>query len=333
MSDVLAENQVKQYVRELKDKDAVEAIFLVQEKIALTDKNGRSYLSLSLSDVSGAIDAKVWEKAEAVGQLFQQGDFVFVKGHVHLYQNRRQLVVHDLKRVPVDKINRADFVADALRSPAEMYDELCLIIDSLDDPHIRELIRSVFSDESIRERALVCPAAKTIHHANIGGLLEHILSICGIMEFLAKHYPVLNRNYLIFGAIFHDIGKIWELEISSGIQYTDAGRLVGHMAIACQIIDEKAGRILGFPMALKDELKHIVLSHHGKLEYGSPKRPKFLEAMVVAMVDELDSKINTMVGALKSELDQGEGWTRYNQQFDRYLYLEVFRKQLNRLRS
>lgn len=319
----------KQFVSHLKEKDAVQSIFLAQEKMELTDKNGKVYLSLSLSDVSGSIDGKVWDRAEDISKLFQPGDFVVIRGHVQLYQNRRQLVVHDLRKADYEKVNLKDFVHGATRGPGEMYEELKSVVSTIGDSNIRQLIDSTIAKESVKTRLLVSPAAKTIHHATLGGLLEHILSICGIMDALALHYPFLNRDYLIFGAIFHDIGKIGELEVGAGFQYTDAGRLVGHMAIACQMIDEGASRILGFPSHLKDELKHIVLSHHGRLEYGSPKRPKFLEAMVVAMIDDLDSKINTMMGALKAELDQGEKWTRYNQQFERYLYLDIFRKQIS----
>jgi 3'-5' exoribonuclease len=323
----------KQFVSDLKDKDPVDSIFLAKEKMILTDKNGRIYMSLNLADVTGAIDAKVWEKAEQLAPIFQPGDFVGVKGHIQLFQNRRQMVIHDIKKASPEEIQLQHFVAGATRNPAEMYRELISIIDSIENPHIRSLLEEVVKEERNRERLLVSPAAKTIHHASIGGLLEHILSISGIMNSLALHYPFLNRDYLLFGAIFHDIGKIWELEVGAGVQYTDAGRLVGHMGIACQMIDDKAAKTLGFPASLRDELKHIVLSHHGKLEYGSPKRPKFLEALVVSMIDELDSKINTMVEVLRAELEQGDKWTRFNQQFDRYLYLDIFRARLAQLKS
>lgn len=318
----------KQYVRDLKDKDLVESIFLVQEKMELTDRNGRTYLSVNLSDISGVIDGKIWEKVENFSQAFQVGDFLLIKGRVQLYQNRKQLVILDLAKADYSSINLKDFVNGSSSKPGEMYDELLQLTASIQDRFIKQLIESTLTDEMIKNQILISPAAKTIHHATIGGLLEHILSICKLMEGLCLHYPFLNRDYLIFGAIFHDLGKVMELEVGVGIQYTDMGRLVGHMAICCQIIDEKAGRILGFPAQLKNELKHIVLSHHGKLEYGSPKRPKFLEAMVVAMVDDLDSKINTMFGVLKSELDQSEKWSRYNQHFDRYLYLDILKRKL-----
>jgi len=323
----------KQFVQNLKDKDCVESVFLAKEKVVLTDKNGRIYLSLNLSDVSGNIDAKVWEKSEQLASLFHPGDFIEVKGHVQIYQNRRQLVVHNLKKVSLDNIELKDFVAEVTRNPAEMFAELLDIVKTIENFHIRHLLEETLTDSETKERLLVSPAAKTIHHAFIGGLLEHILSICRVMNALAEHYPILNRDYLLFGAIFHDIGKIWELEVTTGIQYTNRGRLIGHMEIACQMINDKSRKILGFPQVLKDELTHIILSHHGKLEYGSPRLPKFLEAMVIAMIDELDSKINMMTGILQSELDQGEKWSRFNQQFDRYLYLDVFRKQVEKIKN
>ena len=193
---------------------------------------------------------------------------------------------------------------------------------------IRQLLEDSLNDEEIRQALIRAPAAKTIHHAYMGGLLEHIVSICGVMQGLASHYSFLNLDYLLFGAIFHDLGKIRELKIEEGIQYTDAGRLVGHMGIAADIIENKSQKILGFSEEKKNLLKHIVYSHHGKLEYGSLKTPAFPEAYVVAMIDDLDSKLNTMVDFMKEELTSGEKWTRYHQGFDRYFFLEILRAKL-----
>ncbi len=188
-------------------------------------------------------------------------------------------------------------------------------------------------DPEIKPDLLRSPAAKSIHHATQGGLLEHILSICKIMEFLAGHYTFLSRDLLIFGAIFHDIGKVWELKLDQGIQYTDRGKLIGHMELACELIDRKSQKILGFTDELRDLCKHIVLSHHGKLEYGSPKRPKFLEALVVAMVDDLDSKVNTVKKFIDSERDSGQRWSSFNDLFERYFILDNLKFKVDGLRD
>jgi 3'-5' exoribonuclease len=160
-------------------------------------------------------------------------------------------------------------------------------------------------------------------------LLEHILSICRILDFFASHYPHLNRDLLIFGGVFHDIGKVWELTYENGFSYSDRGRLLGHMQIACELIDKKSSRIMGFSDELKDICKHIILSHHGKLEYGSPKRPKFAEAMVVAMIDEFDSKVSTLKTLFEGERQSGERWSRYSELFDRYFLLDDMNEKLN----
>jgi 3'-5' exoribonuclease len=204
------------------------------------------------------------------------------------------------------------------------------MVAKMKNPFIRELVEKTLTDPKLQDVLLRAPAAKTIHHAYRGGLLEHIHSIAGVMEALVKHYSFLDRDLLIFGAIYHDIGKIYELDLSEGIHYTQSGRLVGHMALACEMIDAKASAIPDFPSDVKDVLKHIVLSHHGKLEYGSPKLPMMPEAIVVAMIDDLDSKMNTLFHFLKNEVQnvpENEKWSHYHPGFESYFFLDFFRKQ------
>lgn len=316
---------MKQFVRDLKDRDHVGSIFLATDKMVLTDRNGKTYMSFNLADASGSINARVWEKVEDWSKSFEPGDFVQVKGFVQTYQNRRQVIVQEIQRASQTDVALKDFVGAAVTDPNQMFDQLVKLAETLGEPNIRALTLAVLNDEEVKPRLLRAPAAKSIHHAYMGGLLEHVLSICQVMEFLATHYRFLNRDLLLFGAIFHDIGKVWELSIDEGIRYTDRGRLVGHMAIACELIDDKTRAIDQFPPSLKDVLKHIVLSHHGKLEYGSPKEPAFPEAMVVAMIDDLDSKLNTVLGFMRQELGSGESWTRLNPHFERYFYLDFLR--------
>jgi 3'-5' exoribonuclease len=312
----------KQVVQKLQDKDAVDALFLVKEKHMGVGKNGRPFMSLQVGDSTGTMDARLWDRVDELSREFEVGDVIHIKGQVQLFQNRKQLVIHRLDRVDQSTINFEDFIPQASRNAEDMMAELIQIVRSMKNDHLRQLILDTLDDKEIRPRVLRAPAAKSIHHAWIGGLLEHILSICKIMEFMASHYKMLNRDLLIFGAIFHDIGKIWELSYDNGIAYTDRGRLIGHMQIACELIDKKSSRILGFSEELRDICKHIILSHHGKLEYGSPKRPKFLEAMVIAMVDDFDSKVATLNTILNNERGSGEKWSRYNELFDRYFLLD-----------
>ena len=315
----------KVFVNQLKEKDTFATPFMLSQLSMNHDKNGKAFLSLSITDKSGSLNAMMWDNVETISSSFEVGDIFFVKGHIQNYQNKLQAVIHNIKEISKDTIDMQDYIKSTASSTDVMFAELQEIVANLQDDYIKQLIQNTLNTKEVQKRLLKYPAAKSIHHAYIGGLLEHTLSICKIMEFMAKHYPFVKRDLLIFGAIYHDIGKLWELSIEKGFQYTDRGRLVGHMQIACEMVDEQAGLILGFPQELKDILKHIILSHHGRLEYGSPKRPKFIEAQIVAMIDDLDSKVNSMQGLIQEEIDSS--WTRYNSQFDRYLYTEIYKKQ------
>lgn len=312
----------KVLIRDLKDKDPVEELFLVKEKNVGMGKNGRPFMSLILGDISGSLDARIWDRVEDLSRECEIGDVVKVKGQIQIFQNRKQMVVHKLEKVDPSTINLEEFLPKAARNAEDMLAELTVLVKSMKNDFLRQLITDTLEDPEIRPKILRAPAAKSIHHGWIGGLLEHILSICKIMDFLGTHYSFLNRDLLLFGAIYHDIGKVWELSYDNGIAYTDRGRLIGHMQIACELIDKKASRILGFTEELRDICKHIILSHHGKLEYGSPKRPKFVEALIVAMIDDLDSKVNTVQTLIENERASGDRWSRYSDLFDRYFLLD-----------
>lgn len=312
----------KRFVRELQDRETFSSVFLTRDKTIAVGKNGKPFMSVVLSDNSGSVDARVWDNVEHVADLFQSGDLVRVKGAVQIFQGRKQVVVHKLERVEPADHDMNDFLSKSAQAPEEMFQKLLAFVDLMQNPSLKQLTLDVLQDPEIRPKLLIAPAAKTIHHAYLGGLLEHILSICGIMKGLATHYGNLNLDYLLFGAIFHDIGKVWELQIDQGISYTDKGKLIGHMVMAVELVEKKASRIFGFPDELKDLCKHIILSHHGRLEYGSPKTPAFLEAFIVAAVDDLDSKINTISQFIDGERGSGESWSRFNQMFERYFYLK-----------
>ena len=197
-------------------------------------------------------------------------------------------------------------------------------IQKIESPSIKQLCLDCVTDDEIKKLILIIPAAKTIHHAYRGGLISHIISICKLMDFVGSHYPDLNKDLLFFGAIFHDLGKVWELEINTNnqVSYTQKGQLLGHMYLSCELIEKKSQKILGFPDDLRILLKHIILGHHGKIEYGSPKLPMFPEALIVAMIDDFDSKIDQVMSFVKSERQSGESWSRYHENLERYFYIE-----------
>ena len=312
-------------VKVLQDKDIIQdRAFLVKDKIKGMGKNGRPFLSLLIGDKSGHIDARIWDRVEELADAFDIGEIILVKGQVQVYLGRKQIIIHKIEKPDQSLYAKSDFMIEGKNIDVHAYfSELVQIVNQLKSNSIKQILLDSLLDDEIKNLLLKSPAAKTIHHAWQGGLIEHILSICRLMKMMAGHYTFLNYDLLIFGAIFHDLGKIWELEINNDfIQYTNKGRLLGHMQLACELIDRKAARILGFPEELKDILKHIILSHHGRLEYGSPKRPKFMEAFVVAMIDELDSKINTVQNFIDAERATGESWSRFNEGFERYFLLE-----------
>ncbi|MGE4132732.1 MAG: 3'-5' exoribonuclease YhaM family protein [Bdellovibrionales bacterium] len=326
---------MKSFVKDLKERDHFQSVFLVAEKNLGADRNGKAFLSLTLGDASGSINGRLFERAEDLAKTFDVGDAVWVKGFVQVFQNRKQVIVNDMRKAAEGEVQMTELVAELGGDPRQQLDELMQMVSQLDNDMVRELLTRTLTEESTQALLLRAPAAKTIHHAYRGGLIEHIGSIARLMVDLTKHYPFLDKNLLIFGAIYHDLGKIHELDLTNGIHYTQSGRLVGHMAIACEMIDRLTGQIPNFPDDLKDVLKHIVLAHHGRLEYGSPKLPMLAEAMVVAMIDDLDSKLNTLFTFLKAETDSvppEEKWTHFHSGFERYFYLDFFRKRMATLK-
>ena len=317
-------------IRQLNDKDAInDRIFLVKDKNLGVGKTGKSFLTLLLGDQTGQIDARLWDNVEESLSKFEIGDLIKVKGLVQIYNQRKQIIVHRLDKVVDASINIDQYkIKEREIDTHALYSELFHFVQKIENMQLKQLVTDCLQDDEIKSRLLNAPAAKTIHHAHRGGLLEHIISICKLMDFVGSHYSYLNKDLLFFGAIFHDIGKVWELDTTpqKQIYYTQAGQLLGHMLLSCELIEKKAQRILGFPEDLKMILKHIVLSHHGQLEYGSPKKPMFPEAMIVAMIDDFDSKVDTMMGFINIERQTGEQWSRYHEGFDRYFMLEDLKR-------
>ncbi len=314
------------FVSELTDKMAVESVFLIREKHFGTGKNGKNFLTLQLGDRTGSVDSRVWENAEAIQLIYQQGDVARVKGVIQVFQGRLQLIVHKMEKIDTAEVEADLLIAASRRSAEVMEAELHALVDKLEAGPVRTLLVQTLNEPEVKTRLRTHPAAKTIHHAYRSGLLEHILSIAKLMNLIHAHYEsdgvLMDRSLLVFGAIFHDIGKLWELDGEGPYGYTDRGRLLGHMSIAVELIEKNSTEIEGMTDRLKDKLKHIILSHHGRLEYGSPKEPMFLEAMVVAMIDDFDSKVNSIHHFAEAERANGAEWSRLHPQLGRYLLLK-----------
>lgn len=317
----------KLFVSDLADKQVIQTTFLAKNKTLLTDKKGNQYISLYLSDKSGSVDAKIWDNIERMNNIFESGDIVKVKGQVQLYQNKKQIIIHKIDVISDEEVNYEDYVGEIDRSPEEVFQELLQLVKQVESEHIQQLILSTLNDQQIKDKLLKSPAAKSIHHVKVGGLVEHILSISKMMVFVAQQYTQLNFDLLLFGAIFHDLGKIWELEwTNKGIRYTNEGRLIGHLAMSSELVEKKARQIFGFPEDLIMILKHIVLSHHGKLEFGSPKVPMLLEAYVVWMIDDFDSKVDSITQFMNQDTSGDEEWSSFNQLYARHFFKNNFKQ-------
>jgi 3'-5' exoribonuclease len=305
------------YVADLKSGQQVNSIFLVQAKDERMSKVGKPYLSLVLMDRTGELDAKVWDNVESFRNIFDRDDFIRVRGDVQSFQNRVQLKVDSIQRVDGSGVDPMDFLPASRRDLEEMFAELQGLVAGIRNPHLRALLEAIFADPDIARDFRRAPAAKTIHHNWVGGLIEHVLSLGHLARVAAKHYPGIDEDLLLTGVILHDLGKITELSYARSIAYTTQGQLLGHMQIALRIIGEKLAGLNGFPPKLRDLVEHLVLSHHGALEFGSPKVPVFPEALLLHHLDNLDSKMESMRATLARDAESPSEWTGWNSGLER----------------
>lgn len=308
------------YVNQIKERDRVSSIFLVRDKITAMAKNGKPYMTLKLMDSTGEVEAKVWDRIDELSSHFNADDFIRVEAKASVYMGKMQLIVQQLEKVADESVDIGDFLPVSSRSAEEMRNELDQMLDSLENPYIRDLLRSFFDDPEFYRLYSRAPAAKSMHHTYIGGLLEHSLAVAALALDVAKRYPQVDRDLLISGAMLHDVGKVQELSFDRSFGYTDEGKLLGHIVMGVQMIEDHVRAIPGFPAELSMKIKHLLLSHHGQYDFGSPKRPKFLEAVILNFIDDLDSKINAVQLHVEKE-QQDHGWTSYHRLFDRYFYM------------
>ena len=294
-------------------------VFMVSSKDVRQKKGGDHFLSLTLADRTGDIDAKMWDNVDKVMDTFERDGFVRVKGVPQIHLNKLQLTIHTLQAVPESEIDLADFFPASARDPEEMFVELRGHIDGLANAHLKALLNAVFDDAGIARKYKRAPAAKSIHHAWLGGLIEHVLSVCTLCKAVGPHYPHVDMDLLLTGAILHDIGKIDELNYDRGFSYSDEGQLLGHILIGLRMVHDKLALLPDFPPRLRTLVEHMVASHHGTLEYGSPKVPMTSEAMLLHHLDNLDSKMETVRGAVeKDKLAEGS-WTTFIPSIERPL--------------
>ncbi len=309
----------KRFITDIRTGDRVDDIFVLSEKILSQKKDGNNFLNVTLSDKTGTIKGVVWDHVDQIAAGVTSGDFVHVIGGVSDYRGTLQVVIKIMEPFPSDRIDPSDFLPQTSRDIEGMFKRLVKRMDSITTDYLKALIDAFFKDKEFVNKFKTAPAAKKMHHAYIGGLLEHTLSMTSLADKIAGHYSGIDRDLLIAGAILHDIGKVDEFEYQSKIDYSDKGRLLNHIVIGLKMVDEKLSEIKHFPEDQMLLLKHLIVSHHGTREFGSPEPPKTIEAVLLNYIDEIDSKVNAIRDFIASE-DPDETWTSYHRLLERHFY-------------
>jgi len=310
-----------EYISELRQGDAVRAVFMVSEKRILTARNGKQYARLTLTDKTGEITAIIWDDARKVTSSFKPGAIAGVRGVVEAYDERLQIRITKITPLNDDDVDISTLIPTSSRNMSEMLEELQGFISGIKDPHLAKILKNIFNRNGITAAFAKSPAAKLIHHNYAGGLIEHTLTLAEAIDAL---YPIfssvgMNRDLLIAGALLHDIGKIYEYSFDRVINITPVGRLLGHVYISAHMVDKEIEAIDGFPDELRLQLIHIILSHHGELEFGSPKLPMTKEAMFLHMIDDLDAKIKGFSSLIEAT-PRDEIFSAFSRIYNRYIY-------------
>jgi 3'-5' exoribonuclease len=308
------------YIRDIKSGDKVGDYFLVAEKNLAFSQKGAPYLNVRLKDKTGELEGKIWDNAREWDKTFKKGDIVRIEARSANYKNVIQLSIMELKKAADEDITLSDYLPTARRDGGVMLAELMIIVESVDNPHLKALLYAFFQDEEIAGLFKRAPAAKGFHHIYLGGLLEHTLSVARLLDLACSQYEGIDRDLLLTGGILHDIGKIYELSYGRTVDYTDEGRLVGHIVMGAEMVDKRIAALEDFPAHLALKLRHVMLSHHGDLEYGSPKRPKTVEALIVHFIDDLDAKVNAFQEFIAAAPDDESDWTPYHRLLERFIY-------------
>ncbi len=301
------------------DNKVITSNFVVVAKQIKAKKSGEPYLALTLGDRTGHLDAKMWDNVEEVLDAFEQDDFVKIKGLINRYKNRFQLTIHKARKLGESEVDFSDYLPKTTKNIDELWQTLAGFMGSLQDPHLKALIQAFMSDPEIAVAYRTAPAAKTLHHAFIGGLLDHVVSLCRSCDLVCRNYPQINRDLLLTGAFLHDIGKIHELSYTRSISYTTRGQLLGHMIIELEMLHDKIKLVPGFPVEMQTLVEHLIISHHGQYDFGSPKLPMFPEAVMLHYLDDLDSKMEAIRAHFEREAGLDGPWSSFNSSLQRPL--------------
>lgn len=305
------------YIETLREGERVCDIYLCKQRTSAVTKNGKAYDSLIIQDKTGTMDAKIWEPNSMGIEDCDALDYIEVGGEVTCFAGNLQLNVKRVRKVRQGEYNPKDYLPVSEQDIDEMYNQIVTYIKSVKNPYLSELLHNLLiKDDTMVNLYKNQSAAKSVHHGFIGGLMEHSLSVTKVCDFFAQNYPLLNRDLLITAAMLHDIGKVKELSAFPMNDYTDEGNLLGHIIIGTEMISEQIRNIDGFPPVLANELKHCILSHHGELEFGSPKKPALMEAVALSFADNVDAKMETFKELLLSPKEESDQWMGYNRLFE-----------------
>jgi 3'-5' exoribonuclease len=314
------------FVSDLATEQTITSFFLVHEKEVRNTRAGKSYLRLELGDRSGAIEAVMWDQFEAAAKDIGRDDIVKVQARVEIYRNKPQLSLQNLRRAKPEEVDLADFLPHTKEDVGKLWAQLLEYANSISNPWLKKLVNGIIGDPAIAARYKRAPAAKVMHHAYLGGLLEHVVGLCQLAKQVAAHYPELNADLLMTAAILHDVGKLDELCYDRAIGYTTEGQLLGHIVMELETVSKAMDAIEGFPANLKTVVQHLLISHHGQYEFGSPKLPMIREAMVFHYLDDMDSKMAAVRSALAADSGEEE-WSSYSAALGRrFLKLDEFLK-------
>jgi 3'-5' exoribonuclease len=315
----------RRFVEQLADGDALDDVYLVADKQLRANRNGNLYLQLELRDRTGSISARLWNAGEHLFRSFDVGDFLLAKGKVQLFQGALQVILSHIERSETEKVDLGDFLPHTEHDVDKLLDRLRSMLRNLSSPHLRALAECFLMDEDFMRAFRQVPAGVRNHHAYLGGLLEHVVTLLDGAERLLPLYPGLDRDLLLMGIFLHDIGKVRELSYQKVFAYTDEGQLVGHLVIGVEMLNEKITRVSDltgepFPSELLLRLKHLILSHHGSYEFGSPKLPMTPEAIALNCLDNLDAKVHSFTRDIREDRNQASAWTPFNQALQRRLF-------------
>lgn len=315
------------FVTDLGSEQVITSFFLVHEKEIRNTREGKSYLRLELGDRSGTIEARMWDLFETIAKDINRDDFVKVQARVEIYRNKPQLALQQVRRAKPEEIDLVDFLPHTKEDVDKLYERLLEYAGAIRNPWLKILVAGIITDPKIAPRYKRAPAAKVMHHAFIGGLLEHVVGLCALAQLLATHYAELDVDLLLTAAMLHDVGKLDELCYERAIGYTTEGQLLGHIVMELETVSRAMDGIAGFPAPLKTVVQHMLISHHGQYEFGSPKLPMIREAMVFHYMDDLDSKMAAVRAALSSGAGDDQ-WSAYSTALGRkFLRLEEFLRQ------